>query len=1192
MAFGSLNNDLTIANGFITNISKMSTAMESLQRLKIIGLKNDDISKLQKYIELIETGETHVSAFQNTMSDASNAAKQQSLSFSKLYQSYKDGTVSAKEYNDAINTVSQAQKAATATSKALSVGLNLVTNIAITATITELLKLFQYLTTFEERSAQAAEELARSLDEAKSAYKSETESLQTILNKYNELILSTDNINTIKGDLSRLQDEIIQKYGDEANAIDIVNGKYSEQIEKIRTLATEYAEQYLSENQVEIREARKALSQTHELGDNNSRYIGGFGKDYIVNSNSAIEIKAVGFGDWDVETRQVWENIDGIVRLTHDNLLGDQIAITGSLEEQYNTLISMRDAFGNIKNYNEDRYKQLNDEAKKRKELLDTFKETDILATEAERKVADSRIPTETLSEFNSLIDKAKELNQTIQGDGTVTERYAASQELESLKNEIYQVAGANTTLKNEADTVFAAFETGASNAITSTADLEKEFYESLDDMQNGSLKNIELIENAMQTLSNGKYVPWKDFFDIKKLDTDDVLSIPTKIGNELNMDAKELQQLKDAYINPIIESLQKENQSIQDQIESTNGIVNGLKDQLKYERLILDAQIAQGANSASEDTLIRKQKQKVQEIRDKIDKTDKIKDYGDQIDRNNLLIEMWNTHLGDTIDKTEMLKNRQEAADNYAKAMTSKINSIIDSHESEKDVLEKEKEVLNEQLDALEKQQKAIEDIIDDYKSVVDMVGDVTDKEIDLLKKQQEAEENAVQAKIDALKEAREQQEEENTLTEKQIELQEKLRDLEKARQTKVRTYSSERGWHFDVDKEVVANAQTAVDDAQADYDKAVDDKAYNDQISALEKEKDLISKNFEEQIKAYEDYYDEWKSILDEQTEAENDQIAQQILGAEWREKIKDKDTDVLDNFKSNFEGYNTQLNNLTNTEIANLKLSIKAKEDEIDAKEKQIQSWKDYKTQVENSINSIKSKYEDYVDLLDHVVLDEKSSYDDREKALAAFIDTYQGYVDEILNIQSQLSDDNVVLNIDTNIPEIKEQIATLIENYREGVEAMQRYIKESLTGYGVVNSEWDAKLAKAANALRGYSNGGTVDYTGIAAVHGSKKSSEVIFNAAQSKQLYDMVMKGEFADLAAARAAEGFTSVLKSIESARTFNKNINNTNNSNTSSIVIQHMDINGVQNPAQFANEFNKNMEQYLRNVYAESLVN
>lgn len=183
-------------------------------------------------------------------------------------------------------------------------------------------------------------------------------------------------------------------------------------------------------------------------------------------------------------------------------------------------------------------------------------------------------------------------------------------------------------------------------------------------------------------------------------------------------------------------------------------------------------------------------------------------------------------------------------------------------------------------------------------------------------------------------------------------------------------------------------------------------------------------------------------------------------------------------------------------------------------------------------------------------------------------------------------------HVVLNIDTNIPEIKEQIATLIENYRDGVEAMQRSLEESLTGYGIVNNEWDAKLVKAANALRGFSNGGTVDYTGIAAVHGSKKSSEVIFNAAQSKQLYDMVMKGEFADLAAARAAEGFTSVLKSIESARTFNKNINNTNNSNTSSIVIQHMDINGVQNPAQFAKEFNKNMEQYLRNVYAESLVN
>lgn len=1074
------------------------------------------------------------------------------------------------------------EKAAAMGAKVLKAALSAALTLAVTWTIDKVVKLIDKWVTTTKEAAEQQEKLREQVAENTRAFQEETDAIDGLLSKYVTLVSQNTDLSAVKKDLTEIQNQLIDTYGVEADSIDLLNGKLSENIDLINQRRLAGAEKYLEDNAAQIRDAKKEKDQKQK------------------SISSILKIS-------DMDEHK--EDLDKFA-LTH-NMLRTNTGLGGNtvtydlkrdtIDNQIQTLSEFAEL---LRSFGDDGYdtKYYDKIIAEKNELIEKQERINGLledAAENERIISELKISPELDSQLKSgldeLVSQQQELNDLRNGntEGSIFQIKQKEDEIKSLTSSLFDLAGANTEWNDRITSTINSFETGASNAITSTADLEKAFYESLDDMQKGTLKNIELIEKAMQNLANGKYVSWDDFLDIKEFDPDGVIFRPEQIGDELKIDIKQLQRLKDNYlVDPIIESLQEENQSLQDQIESTNGIVNGLKDQLEYELLILDAQIAQGANSASEDNLIREQKQKVQEIRDKIDEIDKIKDYGDQIERNNLLIEMWNTHLGDTIDKTEMLKNRQEAADNYAKAMTSKIDSVINSHESEKDVLEKEKEVLNEQLDTLEKQQKAIEDIIDDYKSVVDMVGDVTDKEIDLLKKQQEAEEKAVQAKIDALKEAREQQEEENTLTEKQLALQEKLRDLEKARQTKVRTYSSEKGWYFDVDKEAVANAQTAVDDAQADYDKAVDDKAYNDQISALEKEKDLISKNFEDQIKAYEDYYDEWKTILDEQTEAENEQIAQQILGSEWREKIKDKDSDVLNTFKSNFEGYNTQLNNLTNTEIANLKLSIEAKEKEIDAKEKQIQSWKDYKTQVESSINSIKSKYEDYVDLLDQIVLDEKSSYKDRERALDAFIDTYQGYVDEILNIQSQLSDDNVVLNIDTNIPEIKEQIATLIENYRDGVEAMQRSLEESLTGYGIVNNEWDAKLVKAANALRGFSNGGTVDYTGIAAVHGSKKSSEVIFNAAQSKQLYDMVMKGEFADLAAARAAEGFTSVLKSIESARTFNKNINNTNNSNTSSIVIQHMDINGVQNPAQFAKEFNKNMEQYLRNVYAESLVN
>ena len=38
---------------------------------------------------------------------------------------------------------------------------------------------------------------------------------------------------------------------------------------------------------------------------------------------------------------------------------------------------------------------------------------------------------------------------------------------------------------------------------------------------------------------------------------------------------------------------------------------------------------------------------------------------------------------------------------------------------------------------------------------------------------------------------------------------------------------------------------------------------------------------------------------------------------------------------------------------------------------------------------------------------------------------------------------------------------------------------------------------------------YSEGGVISYTGGAEVHGSKSASEVVFNAADAKKLYDLV-----------------------------------------------------------------------------------
>ncbi len=1130
--FGTITDDATKSGQALTVFQKKYS--DIISDVKSSGLKkglfgdnklslvdDGDINRVNEYFSLIDNGIDKNTALQSALSGASSAVKEIAVSSSSAAEAQQVMTGAVKE-------VTVAEKAATVGAKALSVGLNLLTNIGISIAINLAVNAITNFISASKEAEEAAKELRESGHNAIENFNEESKSLDSTIQKYVELYACTSDISTVKSELSDIQTELINKYGDEANGIDLVNGKLSEEIEKYRQIKREQAEAFVydEKNRERYKQAVDSLNGTK----NKKKVIPG-------------EYTSVSLGDYTFskEVGNAFHEAGINYQIGYNSHNESMIlSIGGTLEKQKNTLNKMAEIYKSIDGYNEDIYNRLMQQYVEKKQLYEVDKEFADHYEQLESEIKTPDLIDETESQFFSLIEKAKELNQTIKGDGTATKRYAASQELKDLKNEIYELAGSSSELKNVADSTFSAFEAGASNATGSVVDLEKAFYESLEEKQKGSLKNIELIENAMQTLADGKYVSWDDFWDIKEIDTDDVIFLPESIGNEFKINMQQLQQLKDGYVKSEIESLQKENQTIREQIEGKNGVVNGLKDQLEYELMILDAQIAQGANSESDAQSIEAQRQKVQGIRDEMDA------YEEQMERNVLLIKMWNSHIGDTTEIAEI----------YAKAMTTQIDSIIDKHESEKDALEKEKDLLNEQLDALEGQRQAIEDIIDDYKSVVDIVGDVTDKEIDLLRKQQEAEVNAVQAKIDAIKDAREQQEEENSLTEKQLALQEKLRDLEKARQAKVRTYSSERGWHFDVDKEAVANAQTAVDEARFDYDKAVDDKAYNDQISALEREKELISGNFDEQIKAYEDYCNEWKAIVDGQTRAENEQTAQQILGAEWREKIKNKDTDILNRFRSAFQGYNTQLNNLVNNEIANLNLSIKAKESEINAKADQIQAWSDYKTQVETSINDIKGKYEEYTGLLGQVELSEKSSYEERAKALADFIAKYEGYADDLQDVQSQLT-----------------------EYAREAVSPMETSVID------VIRSTAEKMLPGIK--FPPYANGGVVEHTGLAMLHGEKQRSEVVFNAAQSKRLYDMVAKGDFANLAAAKIAENWGSALKSIKSSRI----VNNTSNSNSSSFLIQHMDVNGVQNPAEFANEFNRNMKQYLQNVRAESFV-
>lgn len=565
------------------------------------------------------------------------------------------------------------------------------------------------------------------------------------------------------------------------------------------------------------------------------------------------------------------------------------------------------------------------------------------------------------------------------------------------------------------------------------------------------------------------------------------------------------------------------------------------------------------------------------------------IQEWGDDIQRNELLVGYLNSRLGETITSEEKIKKIQEdindlqsKADNYEKAFIQKVDNVIDSLEDEKEILNDELDSLNDQLDVLEKQKDELDEIIDNYKQVADIVSDAVDKEKELLEEQRKSQEDAYNERINALKEAHEQQEEENELTEKQIALQEKLQALENAKQNKVMTYSSERGWHYDVDKEELLAAQKEADNAQKDIDDTLAERAYEAEIKALEDERDSILENYDLQIEAYENYVKEWKEILEEQTNAENERLAQEILGSDWREKIKEKDTLILNNYKSEFRNYNSQLSTLVNGEMANLKKSIEAKNEEIKAKQELIDQWKNYKSEVQKAVNDIKNANEDYMQYLDGIVLDENSSLEEREANLANFTANYKSYMDEIIAKNNELATATNQMN---ELANAMENVGSIdFGGFVSGVKGFADSIKDALEsaindllspGTGLLGS------INLGVGVPRFANGGVNDSTGLAMLHGTKSRPELVLNNTDAAKLYNILHDSSFTDMMMER---NYGHLLR--------NNPITNHNSTNNTSntINIDHMEIR-TPDPLSFHDQFQKELKQHYRFALSESKV-
>lgn len=401
------------------------------------------------------------------------------------------------------------------------------------------------------------------------------------------------------------------------------------------------------------------------------------------------------------------------------------------------------------------------------------------------------------------------------------------------------------------------------------------------------------------------------------------------------------------------------------------------------------------------------------------------------------------------TSEVKDIYKEQTEELKKQIKTTQANINNAKRRKEAEEQVLEslkKQKEVLENQIDQYEKAAQAVQDYIDD--------------QINSLNKQKSAIEETYNKQIEALQDEADERERLNDLREKEL-------ALENAKNSKVRTYSA-GGF-------AIVQDNSAIKQAQADYDKALNDS----RIAQLEKERDEAIKPIEEQIKALEDYKDAWSEALHHYERVQNEMYAQTIFGSNWREAALSADANMVNSFVGVYDGLQNQLHNIVEPQI-------EQKERDIEAIDRQIESYEELKTNQQAYLDFFKNYSKDF-----------SKAVGEQKKAL-----------EEFLNLVKQGKDQSGIFR------------------------AFDKVMQYFDTDY-----------------IPQFANGGTANFTGTAMLHGTANRAELILNNADAKKLYEVIHGSNIPQLTKSVIGNIFDTVknqgMENISSANTNNNNSNN-----------------------------------------------
>lgn len=911
--------------------------------------------------------------------------------------------------------------------------------VAATALITVITSVTNAIKENKEEQRQALIELG---DKANETYSEVSDALDEELETVKDLKkqLEAHNITQaeakdIKKQLLDVQEELVKQYGNEAEGIDLVNGKLDEEIKKIEELKKKKAEDYLTTNSSNIATAGSSITiKQNMLGANNIGVSGDNEKfiDELLNKNWEFDIEnSRTYAEWfynqikvridELNTaynKAVNEGNTDLANKTKKQL--DELTTYSSeykdqAEKSVETFDNTVDAYITVNDNLSEAFKKLQGD-----NAVDWGTAMSDVWTELEKMKANGDISEEWASNVYDYLLDMYEKNWERVGK----EQEQAAQD--ALDN--YQRGALGRTESGQGTSIDAFF----SEDTGEMSDKAQELYDALKLIADGGMVTEESIQGVIDKFSefdvvNGQLV---DSFGNTIGSIDDIKSYFNTLTSEMDTGksilqgySTELDSITSKY-NILTAAVDEYNEagyiSAETLIKLTD---NDLLQYLSYENGLLSANTeglynnAETARIAASQKLYNAMADDVLAVAEgRVDEAsslaqDAVKNLGDNAEtagtqaQNSIskfigfaeAVDQTNKALSGkelTSDVSEKIKAVQNAykpmfdllskpinieKKKYTTSSNSGKGSSSSSSKNEKEWWETELENLKNQFkyneitieeyirgldnllgrvqkgtdawrqinEELQKQRltkveddykrgtisldeyiKKLKELIKAYKQGSDAWNDLADKIKKALQDKAKAQKDdlgtaedaaigIIDEEIDKLKELKEEQEEyydqliadkekANEETEKELELARLQEALANAQKEKTkRVWREGIGWVWEADQEAIREAQEALDE-------------FNNQqeIDALEKQKEEAISAIEEQIDAWEKYKESWEDVADDYETQQARIVLAQQLGADAEAAILQQRLDVLEQYKSKYLATMKEITDLENT------------------------------------------------------------------------------------------------------------------------------------------------------------------------------------------------------------------------------------------------------------------------------------